>query len=170
MDYVTATIQGLRHYGLLGKIKSIHKFDKLNQFQRFKIPSNFQVLVDPVAPIWVGHYTETDVNDVDSVTVQGCIPHSPNLVDAKDHHAAMKYSKRLFAESEANCNTCKYFSRVRTDAIKGKSGASTFIYGNCLSPDGLVETHPYFGHSHIEQIVLHPDDPGLMKCWVSRWD
>lgn len=75
-----------------------------------------------------------------------------------------------FQKHEANCNTCVHFLRRRTESVKGQSGASSFIYGNCGINSQYLTEAPYFTRKSLydEDIMLHASDPMHMKCHVQR--
>ena len=94
------------------------------------------------------HYTGKPIPAGEEIVVGAIIPN----VKAKYYVSDIelhKRSKRLFDESEANCNTCKHLVRVKHD--KCRSG---FLYGKCAK-DGA-------------ELMFHPDDPMHMACYQQR--
>ena len=66
-----------------------------------------------------------------------------------------KEEAQAFAESDGNCNTCKFLKRIKHD--KDPHG---FLYGHC--------EHNPFGHMFT--MKFHPKDPMHMRCYVPRWE
>ena len=79
---------------------------------------------------------------------------------------ARKRSISNFNEMDANCNTCAFFHRLKADNAKGSSSASNFIYGNCLSKDGLHKQILLKREGY--QVMVHAADFMGMICWQNR--
>ena len=88
---------------------------------------------------------------------------------APGHKEAMRDCARAFLDSEAGCNSCRWFERTRTDSAKGRPGCAVFIYGECGNPDADLAALPYRGRSK-ETVMLHPDDWMGMPCYESRFN
>lgn len=78
----------------------------------------------------------------------------------QDHLDIHKQSVKNFHESERNCNTCRFLTRVKHD--KDSSG---FLYGKCENENC---SNTLYG-STKEHMIFHPDDPMHMDCYVPRW-
>jgi hypothetical protein len=92
--------------------------------------------------------------------VKGRFPAAPG------YEAARKDNLLAFQMHEANCNTCGWFERQRTDAQKGKAGAFGMVHGRCLNPDADLSGHPY--SRDREHITVHPADYVGMACHQQR--
>lgn len=116
---------------------------------------------------YIGHYTERLVKASECSFFGAVIPQANcRYVDhAVLGKQARKDSFRTFADSEANCNTCKHLVRVPHE--KSRDG---FLRGQCLNRLRKWEAHPYV-NSFAEYgcMIFHPDDPMHMPCYESRW-
>lgn len=78
----------------------------------------------------------------------------------KDKLERHKLSVKRFHESEQNCNTCKFLTRI--NHLKSSSG---FLHGKC---ENTVCNNNLYG-STKEHMIFHPDDPMHMECYQPRW-
>lgn len=81
-------------------------------------------------------------------------------IEARHAHKA---SGIAFHESERNCNTCLFLSRVPHAKSAG------FLHGRCTNAMAQVEASPYFNRMNGDVMVFHPDDPMHMPCYESRF-
>lgn len=93
---------------------------------------------------------------------------SEAMKDTPTSKAARKESVRRFHEVDANCNTCRHFSRLHADNARGSSAAANFVYGDCLNHEGTPERSPYYGRQHTFQIMTHVADFVGMPCYEGR--
>lgn len=112
--------------------------------------------------VFAGRYSGALVKASECIAFGPVIPGvKSKYFDAKGTECLHKESKRLFNETDANCNTCKHLRRI--DHAKNTAG---FLYGKCLSR--IDESHPY---KHLEKdgvMSFHPDDAMLMPCYEAR--
>jgi hypothetical protein len=116
-------------------------------------------------PSYVCHWTGKTVSDDQVVWTGGVIPNvKARYPAAPGYEEARKESVRLFHESERNCNTCRYLSRVPHE--KNKAG---FLRGKCTNSERDLKEHPYRHLMNGDVMAFHPDDPMHMPCYESRY-
>ena len=108
------------------------------------------ILNEPDADgLYTCQYTGLKVSREEAIFLGPCVPQVNGTYVC--HPTALpffKKSKRLFDESEANCNTCKHLVRVKHEPRK-----SGMLEGAC-------HTNP--------KLLFHPDDFMGMNCYEQR--
>jgi len=108
------------------------------------------ILNEPDADgLYTCQYTGLRVSREEAIFLGPCVPQVNGTYVC--HPTALpffKKSKRLFDESEANCNTCKHLVRVKHEPRK-----SGMLEGAC-------HTNP--------KLLFHPDDFKGMNCYEQR--
>lgn len=109
--------------------------------------------------IYICHWTGKTVSVIDAVITGGFIPgHNTQFLSIKDNRKTMRNSRKLFDELEANCNTCKNLTRIKSDDKHG------FLYGVC---ENEISQHELYT-SQNTIMTFHPNDPMHKVCWKSR--
>jgi hypothetical protein len=71
----------------------------------------------------------------------------------------IKKAVRVFQDFEKNCNTCKHFSRVKSESKFG------FLTGICKSPTSDIANHSF---TRDKPMDIHPKDHMNMNCYEPR--
>jgi hypothetical protein len=111
--------------------------------------------------VWRCHWTGRLVWSEEAVITAGFYPGVRAVyVSAPDYQDGRRACYQAFADNDRNCNTCIHLERARHP--KDRFG---FLFGRCRS---TPVAHPYALRPSGE-IMFHPDDAMLMKCYQSRF-
>lgn len=127
--------------------------------------TSFQCVDDFGCEVHKCRFTGVPVSVVEGVVVGATIPGVKTkhlMANTPEAWAAKKQSDRWFAESEANCNTCKHLQRVAHEKSHG------FLQGRCTSDKQDVASLPYKMRGDV--MVFHPSDWMGMNCYEPRWN
>ena len=106
------------------------------------------------------HWTGRLVPESEAVKTPPFIPQvEGHWLAHPDYREARRQSYILFADSEANCNTCRHLERVPHEP-----NAAKMLYGRCRS---TPMDHPYPIRDGV--ITFHADDSMNMECYESRF-
>lgn len=111
-----------------------------------------------VLKVYLCHYTEKLVSEVDAIWVGGIIPQANiKYAHASGYKPLRELSVRDFNDMDANCNTCTHLERVKYE--KSRYG---WLYGKCKStPINQL-------HCEEHNIMFHPNDCMMMSCYKQR--
>ena len=110
------------------------------------------------------HWTDAFVWAGDVIWTGPIIPHvKARHAAAPGYQSARRQSAVHFAESEQNCNTCRYLER-----IKHAKEPHGFLYGRCDNERRQWEAHPYRERIDNAVMIFHPDDYMGMPCHNER--
>lgn len=112
------------------------------------------ICTDDFGTLWVKcRYTDKTISSLEGIYIGAIVPQvNGTYFCDKNAMSAFKEEKRLFDESEANCNTCKHLERIPHK----KQSPSTIMTGICIHTPYRIE------------VKFHPDDWMGMKCWEAR--
>lgn len=120
------------------------------------VGSDYLCTDDYGSAVFACRFTDRPVRCDGSERISGNIVPQANVcyVALRGTEPAEAESRRLFHESEANCNMCAYFRRLPYD--KREFSISGVFYGTCAAgkKDGLFP--------------VAPDDWAGMPCWRAR--
>lgn len=115
-----------------------------------RAPNGKPILNKPNAEgLYECQYTGLKVSLKDAIFLGACTPQvNSTYVCHPTALLSFRKSKRIFDESEANCNTCKHLVRVKHEPRKDKQ-----LQGSCKNHTDLL---------------FHPDDFMGMNCYEQR--
>ena len=132
--------------------------------------------------VWLCPYTGKLVWISKAFLVGAILPQCDSIYVCADGYLPFyKESRRLFNESERNCNTCKFLIRVPF-----KNDNSGLQPGKCSKPNNDLSSHPYFHGKSSEPLseaalrlfelitadgsdfYFAPDDCMNMTCYEQR--
>lgn len=115
-----------------------------------RAPNGKPILNEPDAEgLYTCQYTGLKVSREDAIFLGACTPQvNGTYVCHSTALPAFRKSKRMFDESEANCNTCKHLVRVKHEPRKDGQ-----LRGTCKNNTDLL---------------FHPDDFMGMNCYEQR--
>ena len=113
--------------------------------------------------VFRGHWSKSLVWPDEVIYLGPVLPQAPYCyVDGPEGKAARAEDVRLFDESEANCNTCRWLRRL--PFVKDGSG---LMPGRCDGPAPAWSVHPYPPRAG-SPMRFAPEDWQGMPCWEAR--
>lgn len=110
--------------------------------------------------VWECHWSKRLVTADQAVLTGSFLPGAHwKFVAAPGFEEARRQSYIAFADSEANCNTCRHLER-----LPSRKTADGLLKGRCKA---IPIKHPYPIRDGV--ITFPPDDCMLMECYESRW-